>query len=192
MAVPYFRRLVAGFTPRRPGFELWSCYVGFVVDKTPLRQDSSEYFGFPFQTFHWLLHAHHHLSSSGAGYSGPFGGLTKVSSVSLHPEETKESVVVVPHLVSKTVNLLIAVRKIKFLFEVSKWNFLPLLLLLNALYINVCDLCCVVEVTVGKHVHHWWHSVACTTFNIWCVVLFQVSGIHIVVACLRVWRRKPK
>jgi hypothetical protein len=44
--------------------------VGFVVDKVALRQVSSEYFGFPYQSsFHQLLHNHPHLSS-GAGTTG--------------------------------------------------------------------------------------------------------------------------
>jgi hypothetical protein len=37
--------------------------VGFVVDKTALGQVSSEYFGFPCQSFNRLLHTHHHPSS---------------------------------------------------------------------------------------------------------------------------------
>jgi hypothetical protein len=36
--VPYFRRLVAGFPPRRPGFEPRSVHVGFVVDKVEPEQ----------------------------------------------------------------------------------------------------------------------------------------------------------
>jgi hypothetical protein len=44
MAVPYFERLVAGFPPWRPGFELRSRHVGFVVDKVPKYR---------------LLHIHH-------------------------------------------------------------------------------------------------------------------------------------
>jgi hypothetical protein len=35
-AVPRLRRLVAGFIPRRPGFESRSGHVGFVVDKVAL------------------------------------------------------------------------------------------------------------------------------------------------------------
>jgi hypothetical protein len=47
------RRLVAGFPPRLPGFNLRSGHVGFVVDKVALEQASSEYFGFPCQfSFH--------------------------------------------------------------------------------------------------------------------------------------------
>jgi hypothetical protein len=35
--------------------------VGFVVDKAALGQVISEYFGFPCQSFHQLLHHHNHL-----------------------------------------------------------------------------------------------------------------------------------
>jgi hypothetical protein len=55
-------RLVAGFPPRRPGFEPGSGHVGFVADKLALEQVFSEYFGLPCQSsFHQLLHNHHHL-----------------------------------------------------------------------------------------------------------------------------------
>jgi hypothetical protein len=58
------KRLVAGFPPRRSGFEPWSGHVGFVVDKVVLRQVFFEYFGFRCQSsFHQLLHNHPHLSS---------------------------------------------------------------------------------------------------------------------------------
>jgi hypothetical protein len=44
---------VAGFPPRRPGLDLRSGHVGFVVDKVALGQVFSEYFGFPCQSsFH--------------------------------------------------------------------------------------------------------------------------------------------
>jgi hypothetical protein len=49
--VPYLRRLVTGFPPRRPGFEPSSGQVGFVVDKVVLGQVFSEYFGFPLAIF---------------------------------------------------------------------------------------------------------------------------------------------
>jgi hypothetical protein len=39
-----FRRSVAGFLPRRPGFESRSGHLGSVVDRTELVQVSSEYF----------------------------------------------------------------------------------------------------------------------------------------------------
>jgi hypothetical protein len=37
-AVPYLRRLVAGFSPRMPGFAPRAAHVGFVVDKVALGQ----------------------------------------------------------------------------------------------------------------------------------------------------------
>jgi hypothetical protein len=68
-AMPYLRRLVAKFPPRRPGFEPGSGYMGFVVDKVAPGQVFSEYFGFPCQfAFHLFLHNHH--LSSGAGTIG--------------------------------------------------------------------------------------------------------------------------
>jgi hypothetical protein len=77
MAVPpQLRRLVAGFPPRRPGFNLGPGHVGFVVDKVALGQVFSEYFSFLCQlAFHRLLHNHHHRHhyyhlSSGAGTVG--------------------------------------------------------------------------------------------------------------------------
>jgi hypothetical protein len=66
-AVPYFRQLVVGFPPRRPGFEPKSGHVGFLVNKVTLRQVFPEYFGFLYQfPFHRTLHTHHHIWS-GAG-----------------------------------------------------------------------------------------------------------------------------
>jgi hypothetical protein len=54
-------QLVAGFPPRRPGFEPGSGQLGFVVDKVALAQFFSEYFGFPCQSsFHQILHHHNH------------------------------------------------------------------------------------------------------------------------------------
>jgi hypothetical protein len=38
MAVPWLRRLVAGLSPLRPGFDPGSVHVGFVVDKVALGQ----------------------------------------------------------------------------------------------------------------------------------------------------------
>jgi hypothetical protein len=62
-------RLVAGFPPRRSGFESRSGHVGFVVDKVALGQVFSEYFSFLCQfSFHLLLHIHR--LSSGAGTIG--------------------------------------------------------------------------------------------------------------------------
>jgi hypothetical protein len=63
-------RLVAGFPPRRPGFDPVSGQVGSVVDKVALGQVFSEYFGFPcHSSLQQLLHNHPHLSS-GAGTIG--------------------------------------------------------------------------------------------------------------------------
>jgi hypothetical protein len=47
VAAPQLKRLVAGFSTRRPGFKSGSIHVGFVVDKVALGQVFSEYFGFP-------------------------------------------------------------------------------------------------------------------------------------------------
>jgi hypothetical protein len=64
MAVPWLRRLIADFLPRRPGFDPRSGHVGFVVDRVIVGQVFSEYFGFPCQfSFHQLLLTH---LSSGA------------------------------------------------------------------------------------------------------------------------------
>jgi hypothetical protein len=54
--------LVAGFPPRRPGFDPGSGKVGFVVDKVAMGQVFSKYFGFPCQSlFHRIiLHPHNH------------------------------------------------------------------------------------------------------------------------------------
>jgi hypothetical protein len=57
IAAPNLKRLVAGFTPQRPG----SGQVGFVVVKVAVGQVFSEYFGFPCQSlFHQILHHHNH------------------------------------------------------------------------------------------------------------------------------------
>jgi hypothetical protein len=70
-AVPWFRRLGAGFPPRRPGLELRSGHVVFVVDKVALRQVFSEYYRFPCQfSFHRWLYTHH--LSSEASTTGQF------------------------------------------------------------------------------------------------------------------------
>jgi hypothetical protein len=90
-AMPWLKRLVAGFPPRKPGFDPRSGHVGFVVDKVALGQIFSEYFGFPCQSsFHRLLHNHHR--SSGAGTIGQQWLTYQVDSVSPHPEKpTKPS-----------------------------------------------------------------------------------------------------
>jgi hypothetical protein len=84
------RRLVAGFSQRRPRIDPKSGHVGFVVDELPLGRVFSEYSAFPCQfTFHWLLHIDHHLSS-GAGAIGQIvtyvpSGLTSLTP----PQEIK-------------------------------------------------------------------------------------------------------
>jgi hypothetical protein len=45
-AVTWLRQLVAGFSPRRPGFDSGPIHVGFVVDKVALGRVFPEYFGF--------------------------------------------------------------------------------------------------------------------------------------------------
>jgi hypothetical protein len=63
-------RLVAGFSPLRPGFDPGSGKVGFVVDNVALGQVSSKYFRFPCQSsLNQLLNNQPHLSS-GAGKIG--------------------------------------------------------------------------------------------------------------------------
>jgi hypothetical protein len=62
-AAPKLKRLVAGvagFPPRRPGFNPGSGQVGFMVDKVAPGQVFSEYFGFPCHSFHQILQPHHH------------------------------------------------------------------------------------------------------------------------------------
>jgi hypothetical protein len=84
----WLKRLVAGFPPRRPGFDPRSGHVGFVVDKMALGQVFSEYFGFSCQSsFHQLLHNLHR--SSGAGTIGQQWPTYQVDSVSPHPEKLK-------------------------------------------------------------------------------------------------------
>jgi hypothetical protein len=65
------RRSVAGFQPRRPGFDLKSGHVAFEVEKVALGQVFYEYFGFHCQfSFHRLLNTQHHHLSCGAGTMG--------------------------------------------------------------------------------------------------------------------------
>jgi hypothetical protein len=90
-AVPWFRRLVAGFPPLRPAFDPRSGHVRLLVDKMTLGQVFSEYLGFHCQlSFHRLLHNHHYLSS-GAGTIGQI--VTEVpSGLSLTlPKQIKET-----------------------------------------------------------------------------------------------------
>jgi hypothetical protein len=69
MALPLFRLLVAGYPPRMTGLESKSDHVGFVVDKAELGMVFSEYFDFPCQSFHQLLHIHHGPSSGASTIS---------------------------------------------------------------------------------------------------------------------------
>jgi hypothetical protein len=70
MATPLLKRLVAGFPPGQPGFDLWSDQVGFAVDKVALERVFSEYFGFPCQSlFHQILHHHNHPGQATIGQS---------------------------------------------------------------------------------------------------------------------------
>jgi hypothetical protein len=59
MAIPWLKRLDAGFPLRRPEFASGQ-HVGFVVDKAALGQVFSEYFGFSCESFHQFLHHHNH------------------------------------------------------------------------------------------------------------------------------------
>jgi hypothetical protein len=47
---------ITGFPRRQPGFEPRPDHVGFVVSKVALGQVFSEYFSYPYQSFHRLLH----------------------------------------------------------------------------------------------------------------------------------------
>jgi hypothetical protein len=54
MVVRWLRRLVAGLSLRRPGFDPGSVHVGFVVDKVVLGQVFLRVVGFPLSiSFHW-------------------------------------------------------------------------------------------------------------------------------------------
>jgi hypothetical protein len=64
-AVPWLRWLVAGLSPRRPGFEPGSIHVGFVVDKVALGQVFSEVFGFTLSiSFHRRSQNSYHLGNA--------------------------------------------------------------------------------------------------------------------------------
>jgi hypothetical protein len=81
-------RLVAGFPPRRPGFDPRSGHVGFVVDKAALGQVFSEYYGFPCQfSFHQLFHTH---LSPGAGTLGQMAADVPSGLSLTPPQETKK------------------------------------------------------------------------------------------------------
>jgi hypothetical protein len=85
-AVPYLRKLVAGFPLRRPEFEPRS---GHVAGRVALGQFFSEYFSFPSQfSFHRLLHIHH-LSSGTGKIDQLVADVTRGLSVT-PPQETKK------------------------------------------------------------------------------------------------------
>jgi hypothetical protein len=86
--VSKLRRLFAGFSLRRPGFDPRSSHVGFVVDKVEMEQVSFEYFGLSRQfSPHQIFHIH---LTSGADTGGQL--LADVpSSVSPHPTKLKEN-----------------------------------------------------------------------------------------------------
>jgi hypothetical protein len=56
--------------------------VGFVVDKAALRQVFSEYFGFPWQSFH-QFHRHNHPGLAQWAYYWP---QCRVDPLGLHPQ----------------------------------------------------------------------------------------------------------
>jgi hypothetical protein len=61
-AVPWLRLLVAGFSPRSPGFDSRSVHVRFVVDKVALRQGFLLVLRcFPFSIIPPMLHTHFYL-----------------------------------------------------------------------------------------------------------------------------------
>jgi hypothetical protein len=60
------RRLVAGLSPRRPGFDCWPVHVMFVMDKVALEQVFfSGYLGFPVSSFNQFTFTLKLLSSEG-------------------------------------------------------------------------------------------------------------------------------
>jgi hypothetical protein len=61
--------------------------MGFVVDNAALGQVFSEYFSFPYETFHGLLHTHYSSSSSGAVAIGHLVASVIVDSVPLYSQE---------------------------------------------------------------------------------------------------------
>jgi hypothetical protein len=59
MAMPWLKQLVAGLSPRRPGFATGSIHVGFVVDKVALAQVFLRVLQFcPASIIPPLLHTH--------------------------------------------------------------------------------------------------------------------------------------
>jgi hypothetical protein len=97
------QRLDAGFPPRRPGFA-YGQYVGFVVDKAPLGQVFSEYFGFPCQSFQRFLHYHNQYSPEQAW------GKQRSTSVKIAISERHSNL---GHLEHKDVDLAVTTAKVK-------------------------------------------------------------------------------
>jgi hypothetical protein len=64
----WLRRLVAGLSRRRTGFDPRTVHIKFFVDKVKTWQDSSDYFGFP-STLHNHLHLHVAVTSRTNGRS---------------------------------------------------------------------------------------------------------------------------
>jgi hypothetical protein len=68
---------VVGFAWLKPGFELGSSHVGFVLDKATLRQVSSEYFGFLCHLFIPLIAPQSSPSVTQSWYNKLVNGLNK-------------------------------------------------------------------------------------------------------------------
>jgi hypothetical protein len=80
-AVPWLKRLDAGFPSRRAEFPSGQ-HVGIVVDKAALGQVFSEYFAFPCQSFHPFLHHHNHPGLAHLAYWWP---QCRGDPIGLHP-----------------------------------------------------------------------------------------------------------
>jgi hypothetical protein len=93
LAVPQLRRFVAGFSLRRPGFELGTAHVGYVVHKVALVQVFSEYFCFPCHSFHRLFHIHHHPPSGASTVGQTLADVPSGLSVALPKENVNGSTV---------------------------------------------------------------------------------------------------
>jgi hypothetical protein len=86
---PVTLHAVPSVSRRLPIAAARSGQVGFVVEKAEVGQVFSEYFGFPVQAFHRLLHTRHHASSSGTGTLGHSVASVIVESVPVHPKKRK-------------------------------------------------------------------------------------------------------
>jgi hypothetical protein len=90
-SVSQLRWLVAGFPPRRFGFEPRSGHVGFVVDRVALGQVFSKYFGFPCQFSFPTTDPHSSSSIIQDWYNRTISGRrTKMDSVSPHPKKLQK------------------------------------------------------------------------------------------------------